>query len=58
VVQIGNSSFVLDQAIYSGNRCAARATSVIVLMDDATRKSTPLPQEARAKLEKLQVKNG
>jgi acyl-CoA thioester hydrolase len=53
VANIGNSSFALDQAIFSGDTCAARATSIIVLIDEATRKSTPLPGHTRTELERL-----
>ena len=57
VARIGNGSFVLEQAIVNGDYCAATARSVIVLMDEQTRRSTPLPQASRDVLAGLQVKN-
>lgn len=53
VSRIGNSSFTLAQAIFTGSQCAARAESIIVLMDDKTRRSTPLPEATLAILKTL-----
>ncbi len=39
---VGRSSFRLGQAIFMGPVCAATAECVMVLMDDDTRKATPL----------------
>jgi acyl-CoA thioester hydrolase len=50
VARIGRTSVVLDQAVFSDGACAAVATAVMVLMDSATRKPRPLPQDAVAKL--------
>lgn len=44
IAHIGRSSFHLTQGVFSGAECAATAESIIVLMDEATRKSTPLPE--------------
>jgi acyl-CoA thioester hydrolase len=51
VLSVGRSSFRIGQGIFKGDLCAATAECVMVLMDDATRKSTPLPPQARAWLE-------
>ena len=53
VASLGNSSIVLKQGMFKDGVCAADAETVIVLMDESTRRAAPLPQEVRAKLEKL-----
>lgn len=50
VIALGRSSFTLGQGLYEGSRCVATAQTVLVLIDDATRRSTPLPESLRAKL--------
>jgi acyl-CoA thioester hydrolase len=47
---IGNSSVRFGQGIFTATGCAATAETTIVLMDEQTRKSRPLPDEARAAL--------
>ncbi len=44
VSQVGRSSFNLIQGIFLGDNCMATSTSVIVLLDEKNRKSTPLSQ--------------
>ena len=39
-----------DQVVFSQGRCVASAQAVNVLIDDATRKPVPLPDELKAKL--------
>lgn len=51
VGRIGRSSIALEQALFQNGRYCARATSVVVLVDDATRRSTALPVEMIATLE-------
>lgn len=53
VARIGRSSLTLNQGIFFEGRVVGTADSVIVLMDEATRKSTPLPDEARKTFEAL-----
>ena len=53
VSRLGRSSMGLHQALFVGDQCMATADSVIVLTDPATRKSTPIPETARATLEPL-----
>lgn len=52
---IGRSSFVLEQVIMQDNTVAALAETVMVMMDETTRKSTPLPEIAIARLKAMQV---
>ncbi|MEF2554141.1 thioesterase family protein [Aurantimonas sp. A2-1-M11] len=47
---LGNSSIRLQQALFQDDRLCASAQTVIVLMDEATRRSTPLPPDMRARL--------
>lgn len=51
--RIGRSSIAIDQALFQGGRLCARATSVVVLVDDVTHRSTPFSPEAIARLEAL-----
>lgn len=53
VARIGRSSLTLNQGIFFEGRVVGTADSVIVLMDEATRKSTPLPDQARKTFEAL-----
>ncbi len=52
VAGVGRSSVRIEQALFQNGKCAATAESVIVLMDEATRRSRPLPEAARAWLSK------
>jgi acyl-CoA thioester hydrolase len=45
VGKFGRTSVTLDQVIFSEGRCVASAQSVTVLIDEATRKPTPLTEE-------------
>ena len=51
VVKFGRTSVTFDQVVFSGGVCVASARSVSVLLDEATRKPTPLTE---AILEKFQ----
>ena len=53
VVSIGRSSITLGQGLFVDQQCVATAETVVVLTDTATRKSRPLPDYARAELEKF-----
>ena len=44
---MGNTSFVLDQALFVGEDCVATAESVFVILDRASRKPLPIPDAAR-----------
>jgi len=47
VRSVGNSSFRLAQGLFQDGHCAAAAETVIVQMDERTRKSCPLSGKAR-----------
>ena len=53
VAKIGRTSFELTQALFQGEACAARSRSVIVQMDQTTRRSHPLSDHARSVLSGL-----
>lgn len=50
VVRIGNSSLTLWQQLFQHNQCVASAKTVVVQVDDATGRSRPLTEEAKAQL--------
>ncbi len=50
VMSVGRSSVRLEQGLFQSDRCVALATTVIVLMDDETRRSRPLADYARTRL--------
>ena len=50
LASIGRSSIKLEQALFQEDRCVATAESVMVLMDEATRRSCPLPPAAVKRL--------
>jgi acyl-CoA thioester hydrolase len=50
VAGIGRSSFTVRQAIFQGGTCTATAESVIVLMNDSTRRAALIPDELRRRL--------
>ncbi|MBO0904443.1 acyl-CoA thioesterase [Jiella sonneratiae] len=50
IAGLGNSSIRLVQAVFQHGALCAGAETVIVLMDEATRRSTPLPEEMREAL--------
>ena len=45
LVKFGRTSVTFDQVVFSEGRCVASAQSVSVLIDDTTRKPTPLTPE-------------
>lgn len=55
ITRIGGSSVGLLQAIFNDGKRCATAESTVVLTDSATRKSTPLPDHARAWFETLRL---
>ncbi|ACB97034.1 acyl-CoA thioesterase [Beijerinckia indica] len=42
IAGVGRSSIRLEQALFQNERCVATSETVIVLMDEMTRRSTPL----------------
>jgi acyl-CoA thioester hydrolase len=45
VAKFGRTSVTFDQVVFSEGICVASAQSVSVLVDESTRKPTPLPEE-------------
>jgi acyl-CoA thioester hydrolase len=52
---IGRSSVQLAQGLYVGDRCISTANSVLVLIDESTRRSREIPQSIRDWLETLRI---
>ena len=53
ILRVGRSSTILQQAVFQNGTLAAVGESVIVQMDETTRRSSPLSPEAVARLESL-----
>lgn len=53
VTRLGRSSMTLGQGIFVEGACVATAETVIVLMDEATRKSRTFPDHTRHELSRL-----
>ena len=51
VAKFGRTSVTFDQVVFSESLCVASAQSVTVLIDQATRKPTPLTSEIIAKFQ-------
>ena len=51
VTRLGRSSLTLSQGLFTRAECFATSESVIVLTDDATRRSCPFPDGTRRLLE-------
>ena len=50
VVKLGRTSVTFEQVVFSQGKCIASATSVGVLLDEATRRPAPLTAEVIEKL--------
>lgn len=48
ITRVGSSSIRLTQALFQHDRCVATAETVIVQMDERTRKASPLSDETKA----------
>ncbi len=57
VAEFGRSSFTFLQAIFHDGACAATGRATMVMIDEATRRSRPLPEEVVARLERLKLAN-
>jgi len=55
VIRLGNSSISLFQGLFQEGRCVATAETVVVQMDEQTRRSCPLSDKARAFLDQYQL---
>jgi acyl-CoA thioester hydrolase len=52
VAKLGRTSATFDQVVFSEGRCVASAQSVTVLVDERTRKPTPLTEEIIANFQR------
>ena len=52
VAKFGRTSVTFDQVVFSEARCVASAQSVTVLIDESTRKPTPLTEEIIANFQR------
>jgi acyl-CoA thioester hydrolase len=52
VAKLGRTSVTFDQVVFSEGKCVASARSVSVLIDENTRKPTPLTEEIIANLKR------
>jgi acyl-CoA thioester hydrolase len=50
VLKIGRSSFTMGQGLFKDGECCATAEGTCVLLDKASRRPVPLPDEVRARL--------
>ena len=51
LLSVGRTSWRLEHGIFAGDKCVATAVSVMVTIDGATRRATPLPPVLRDWLE-------
>ena len=58
IVEIGRSSYTFLQAIFHEGQCAATARATMVMIDGATRKARPLPEDVVARLEGMRLREG
>ena len=56
IAEFGRSSFKAAQVIFHDGVCAAKGVATLVCMDLKTRKATPLPEEAVARLSPWKLK--
>ncbi|MGB0695147.1 MAG: acyl-CoA thioesterase [Rhodospirillaceae bacterium] len=56
VTKIGRSSIGLDQGLFQEGRLVGAARSVIVMTDESTRRSHPLPDAGRTYLESYSIR--
>ena len=55
VLKVGNSSITLHQQLFQQDKCVASAETVIVQVDDNSRKSAPLGAAAKEKLHRWKI---
>jgi len=55
-VEIGRSSYTFLQAIFRDGECAATGRATMVMIDAATRRARPLPEEVIDRLERLRLR--
>ena len=55
-LSIGRSSFTLGHGMFRDDTCVATAETVLVLIDEGTRRSTPITETLRGRLETVLVR--
>lgn len=55
VTEIGQRSIRIGQGLFTGERCFSTAESVLVLMDEATRRARQIPEDIRAWLQRYLI---
>lgn len=55
ITRIGNSSFSIIQGLYQNEKIVATSETVIVQMDEMTRKSSPLSDTSKQELEQYMI---
>lgn len=50
VVKLGRSSVTVIQGVFLGDRCVAKGREVLVMVETATGRATPIPDDMRARL--------
>jgi acyl-CoA thioester hydrolase len=58
IARIGNSSFTVDQALFQHGRCVATAQTVIVQMNESTRRAQALHRRLVERLTALMIRAG
>jgi acyl-CoA thioester hydrolase len=56
MAKLGRTSVTFDQVVFCEGRCIASARSVMVMVDDVSRKPTPLPDQVIANLQRWQLR--
>lgn len=56
ILKIGNSSITFYQKLFQNNICVADAETIIVQVNDLTKKSNPLSETTKSILIKLQIR--
>jgi acyl-CoA thioester hydrolase len=53
ILRVGRSSIVMGNGVFDGEVCGAAAVTTLVVIDQETRRPTPVPDAARAQLQAL-----
>lgn len=56
VARLGRTSVTFDQVVFSQGRCIASAAATTVMVDLASRKPVPLPDQVRTGMERWKLK--
>lgn len=55
-IEIGRASYTFLHAIFHEGECAGTGRATMVMIDEVTRRARPLPDDVRASLEKLRLR--